>query len=121
MLLWADCGHGVGTTRAVQAGRGTGVRAFGSRLVRKVVEASELIAADLFRSADENRYRITFGDVEKYLAQLAQHPRDCTCGRCGLAGLANAQRVYHICSGWQRQIRATRVRARRKSASAGPP
>jgi hypothetical protein len=37
--------------------------------VRKV-EASELIAADLFRSADQTRYRITFGDVEKYLAQL---------------------------------------------------
>ena len=79
----------------------------------RVVEASELIAADLFRSADKTRYRITFGDVEKYLAQLANHPRGCSCGRCGLVSRVSAQRVYAIASAWQRQVRATRVRALR--------
>ena len=78
-----------------------------------MIEASELIAADLFRTADQHLYRITYGDVEKYLAQLANHLRDCTCGRCGLASKASAQRVYFIASGWQRQVRATRVRAQR--------
>jgi hypothetical protein len=80
--------------------------------VRKV-ECAELIAADLFKAADESRLRITFGDVEKYLAQLASHPRGCTCGRCPLVSRVSAQRVYAIASGWQREIRATRVRARR--------
>ena len=47
----------------------------------RVIEASELIAADVFTAAEKTRQRITFGDVERYLAQLANHPRDCTCGR----------------------------------------
>ena len=34
---------------------------------------------------------ITLGDVERYLAQLASHPRDCTCGRCVLAPRVTAQ------------------------------
>jgi hypothetical protein len=79
----------------------------------RVVEASELIAADLFKIADETRYRITFGDVEKYLAQLANHPRGCSCGRCGLVSRVSAQRVYAIASGWQREITATRARVLR--------
>lgn len=77
------------------------------------VEAAELIAASLFRQADESRLRITYGDVQRYLAQLAGHPPDCTCGRCGLARRVSAQRVYAIASAWQRQTRATRVRAMR--------
>ena len=79
----------------------------------RVIEASELIAADLFKSADQNRYRITFGDVERHLAMLASHHHGCTCGRCGLVPRVTAQRVYAIASGWQRQVRATRVRGMR--------
>jgi hypothetical protein len=78
-----------------------------------VVECAELLAADLFRNAEQNRARITFGDVQRYLCQLASHPPDCTCGRCGLAPKVTAQRVYAIASGWQRQVRATRARALR--------
>jgi hypothetical protein len=48
----------------------------------RVIECAELIAADLFRNAEQNRRRIVFGDVECYLAQLAAHSRSCTCGRC---------------------------------------
>jgi hypothetical protein len=48
----------------------------------RVIECAELIAADLFRNAEQNRRRIVFGDVECYLAQLAAHSRGCTCGRC---------------------------------------
>jgi hypothetical protein len=66
----------------------------------RTVEASELIAADVFRAADEDRRRITFADVERYLAQLAMHPRDCSCGRCAMASQVSAQRVYFIASGW---------------------
>ena len=79
----------------------------------RVVECAELIAADLFTRAEQTRARLTFGDVERYLAQLASHPPDCTCGRCGLAPRVTAQRVYAIASGWQRQVRATRARAPR--------
>ena len=46
------------------------------------VECAELVAADLFRIADRTRARITYGAVERHLAQLATHPRDCGCGRC---------------------------------------
>ena len=37
----------------------------------RVIEASELIAADLFKNADQTRYRITYGDVRRHLVQLA--------------------------------------------------
>ena len=76
----------------------------------RVIECAEVIAADVFKSADATRQRITFGDVERYLAQLAGHPRGCSCGRCELVSRVTAQRVYAIASGWQRQIRATRTR-----------
>ena len=71
------------------------------------------MAANVVNLAEQNRYRITFGDVERHLAQLASHPPDCDCGRCGLAPRVTAQRVYAIASGWQRQVRAARVRALR--------
>ena len=48
----------------------------------RVIECAELLAADLFKNADQSRRRITFGDVERYLAQLASHPPT---ARCGLA------------------------------------
>ena len=48
----------------------------------RVIECAELLAADLFRNADQSRRRISFGDVERYLAQLASHPPT---ARCGLA------------------------------------
>ena len=79
----------------------------------RVIGASERIAADLFTDSEKNRRRITFGDVQRHLAQLAGHPHDCDCGRCPLAPQVSAQRVYAIASAWQRQVRLTRVRARR--------
>ena len=79
----------------------------------RVIECAELIAADLFRNAKQARQRLTFGDVERHLAQLAAHPPDCDCGRCVLAPKVSAQRVYAIASGWQRQVRATRTRGMR--------
>ena len=79
----------------------------------RVVECAELIAADVFRNADATRARITFGDVERYLAQLAGHPRGCSCGRCELVSRVTAQRVFAIASTWQRQVRATKARAMR--------
>jgi hypothetical protein len=72
-----------------------------------------MLAADLFKNADQTRQRTTLDDVERYLAQLASHPPDCTCGRCPLVSRVTAQQVYAIASGWQRRVRATRVRALR--------
>ena len=38
----------------------------------RVIECAELLAADLFKNADQTRQRITtLGDVERHLAQLA--------------------------------------------------
>ena len=79
----------------------------------RVIEAAEVIAADLFKRADQDRYRITFGDVERHLAELASHHRGCECGRCRMVSRVSAQRVYAIASGWQRQVRQTRIRAMR--------
>ena len=67
-------------------------------LTVRVIECAELLAADLFKNADQTRQRITFGDVERYLARLPGHPRDCGCGRCPLAPLATPARVYAIAS-----------------------
>jgi hypothetical protein len=64
-----------------------------------------------FNLAELTRQRVTFGGVERYLAQLAAHPGHSGCGRCVLAPRVAAQRVYAIASGWQRQVRGTKVRA----------
>lgn len=77
------------------------------------VEASELIAADLFKIAAQNRRRIVFADVEHHLAELASHHRGCECGRCPLVSRVSAQRVYQIAAAWQRQVRAAKVRGMR--------
>ena len=45
----------------------------------RVIEASELIAADVFTAAEQARARLTFSDVERHLAQLAGHPTRPTC------------------------------------------
>ena len=58
------------------------------------------------RRAD--RQRLTYGGVERYLAQLAAHPGTCGCGRCVLAPGGAPHRVYAIASGWQRRSRAAR-------------
>jgi hypothetical protein len=76
-----------------------------------MVEAVQLVTCHVFNLAEQTRQRITFGDVERHLAQLRNHSRECTCGRCPLVSRVTAQRVYAIASGWQRQVRATRVRA----------
>jgi hypothetical protein len=51
----------------------------------RVIEAVELVACHVFNLADQTRQRITFGDVERHLAQLASHPPDCAFGRRVLA------------------------------------
>ena len=40
----------------------------------RVIEAVELVACRVFNLAHQTRQRITFGDVERHLAQLASHP-----------------------------------------------
>ena len=41
----------------------------------RVIEAVELVACHVVNLAEQTRQRLTFGDVERYLAQLAAHPR----------------------------------------------
>ena len=62
----------------------TGGRAAHGETVR-VIEAVELVACHVFNLAEQTRQRLTFGDVERYLAQLAAHPGACGYGRCVLA------------------------------------
>ena len=78
--------------------------------VVRTVEATELLACDLFNTGGR---QITLGDVERYLCQLRGHPPQCTCGRCEAAALVRPDRVLMIVRVWQRQVRATRVRALR--------
>ena len=51
----------------------------------RVIEAVELVACHVFNLAEQTCQRFTYGDVERYLAQLAARPGDCDCGRCALA------------------------------------
>lgn len=55
----------------------------------RVIECAELIAADLFRNADQTRARITFGDV----SDLAQRHR----GEVGGLGLNAARDIMGVC------------------------
>ena len=64
-----------------------------------MVEAVELVACHVFNLAEQTRQRLTFGDVERYLAQLVAHPGDCGCGRCVLAPRGTPHRIYAIASG----------------------
>ena len=43
----------------------------------RMVGAVEPVACHVFNLAEQTRQRLTFGDVERYLAQLAAHPGDC--------------------------------------------
>lgn len=55
-----------------------------------MIECAGLLAADLFKNAEQTRRaRLTFGDVERYLTQLASHPPDCSCGRCALVQITH--------------------------------
>jgi hypothetical protein len=74
------------------------------------IEATELIALDVFNSGAR---QISLGDVEHHLAELRGHCPECRCGRCAAAAMVRADRVLMIVRAWQRQVRATRVRAMR--------
>lgn len=79
----------------------------------RVVECAELLAADLFTHAEQTRQRLTFGDVQRHLAQLVAHPPTVRVGAANWCHGVSAQRVYAIASVWQRQVRATRARGMR--------
>jgi hypothetical protein len=79
----------------------------------RVIECAELLAADLFKNADQTRQRTTLDDVDVIWPSWPAIPVNCTCGRCVLAPRGTPHRDYAIASGWQRQVRMTRVRALR--------
>jgi hypothetical protein len=74
------------------------------------VEATELLALDLFNTGAR---QITLGDVEHYLGPLRSHSPERRCGRCQAAAIVRPDRVVMIVRAWQRQLRATKVRALR--------
>ena len=74
----------------------------------RVVEATEPLALDVFNTGAR---QITIGDVEHYVAELRGHSPECRCGRCSAAAIVHADRVLMIVRVWQRQVRATKVRA----------
>ena len=76
----------------------------------RVIEATELLALDVFNAGGR---QITLGHVEHYLHELRGHVDECCCGRCAAAAIVRADRVLMIVRAWQRQVRATRLRALR--------
>ena len=74
------------------------------------VQATELLALDIFNSGAR---QITIGDVECHIHRLRGHPAACPCGRCTAAAIVRPDRVLMIVRIWQRQVRATRLRALR--------
>ena len=75
-----------------------------------VVQATELIALDMFNSGAR---QITLGDVECHVHRLRGHPAACPCGRCSAAAMVRPDRVLMIVRAWQREVRATKVRGMR--------
>ena len=73
-----------------------------------IVEATELIALDLFNSGGR---QITIGDVDAPSAVYAAIHRSAPCGRCSAAAMVRPDRVLMVVRAWQRQQRATRVAA----------
>ncbi len=78
-----------------------------------------MVACHVVNLAEQTRQRVTYGDVERYLAQLAVNLGACGYRRCVLAPRGTPHRVYAIASGWQCQIRATRTRAARLTHTEG--
>ena len=70
-----------------------------------VVQATELIALDVFNSGAR---QITLGDVENYIHGLRGHCPECRCGRCQAAAIVRPNRVLMVVRAWQRQVRAMR-------------
>jgi hypothetical protein len=56
----------------------------------RVIEATELIALDVFNSGAR---QITLGDVEHYIHGLRAHCPQCRCGRCSAAAIVRPERV----------------------------
>ncbi len=79
----------------------------------RMVEAVELVVCNVFNIAEQTRQRLTFGGVERYLAQLVAHPGDCGCGRCVSAPRGTPHRIYAIANRWRQETNATRLRALR--------
>jgi hypothetical protein len=55
-----------------------------------VVQATELLALDLFNSGAR---QITIDDVECHVRRLRGHPAACPCGRCSAATIVRPDRV----------------------------
>lgn len=76
----------------------------------RVVEATELLALDMFNSGAR---QIQLGDVEHSIHGLRGHSTECRCGRCAAAAIVRPDRVLMIVRAWQRQVHMTRARAMR--------
>ena len=73
----------------------------------RVVEATELLALDVFGSGAR---QITLSDVEHYLGHLRSHSPESRCGCCQAGAIVRPDRVLMVVRSWQRQVRATKVR-----------
>ena len=77
------------------------------------MQLAEVLAGDVFSRADAAGNLITMELVRHRLAELADHLPTCRCGLCDAARVIRPQGVYAVARGWQRDINATTVRARR--------
>jgi hypothetical protein len=79
----------------------------------RMVEAAELVAIDVFETAQATGRPITITTelVKRHVAELLAHPPECACGRCEAAATASIGHIWRVVTSWQGCIEATRRRA----------
>jgi hypothetical protein len=75
--------------------------------------AVEVIALNVFGTADRVGQLVTRRMVSERLADLGGHPAGCGCGLCGLLPLVTATKVWPVASRWQTDVNLTRLAAQR--------
>ena len=74
---------------------------------RRMADADDLIAVDVFSAAQSTDEPVTMVLVRRVVDDLLAHPPECGCGHCEAAAIARVGDVWNIASGWQRAIAAT--------------
>jgi hypothetical protein len=79
----------------------------------RMSDAAELIALDVFNTAQAAGEPVSTELVKRHVAELLAHPPECACGRCEAAATARVGHVYAVAIGFQNAIAKNRRLARR--------
>jgi hypothetical protein len=78
-----------------------------------MTDAAELVAIDVFETAQAAGEPVTMELVKQAMAELLGHAPGCSCGRCEAATTAREGHIWQVAIAWERSTATTRRRALR--------